>query len=244
MKPIRLTPLFFRRIHKWVGLLLGLQFVLWTLSGSVMALLDKDKVGGHSAAAMRPHPLPDGNFFELAKLPDSEAVSGFVLRDLGAQPIYELRTATGVRLLDASSGERIVVDEALARDVASKMNEAPIRQVSLLPKPNLESRDHDGAMWRVDFADPEHSSAYVSAETGRFLVMRGDTWRTWDFFWMLHNMDYVNRKSFNHPLIIFVAFGALWLSGTGFYLLFKSFSRADFRWLRRRSRPAAAPAAT
>src|SRR3546814_12442686 len=67
--------------------------------------------------------------------------------------------------------------------------------------------------------------------------MRGDTWRTWDFFWMLHNMDYINRSSFNHPLIIFVAFGALWLSGTGFYLLFKSFSRADFRWLRRRRKP-------
>src|SRR3546814_1971246 len=42
-----LTPLFFRRIHKWVGLILGLQFLLWALSGSVMALLDKDRVGGH-----------------------------------------------------------------------------------------------------------------------------------------------------------------------------------------------------
>ena len=31
--------------------------------------------------------------------------------------------------------------------------------------------------------------------------------------------------------------GTLWLSGTGFYLLFKSFSRADFRWLRRRRKP-------
>src|SRR3546814_3064237 len=47
MKRIRLTPLFFRRIHKWVGLILGLQFLLWALSGSVMALLDKNKVGGH-----------------------------------------------------------------------------------------------------------------------------------------------------------------------------------------------------
>src|SRR3546814_10257301 len=33
MKRIRLTPLFFRRIHKWVGLILGLQFLLWALSG-------------------------------------------------------------------------------------------------------------------------------------------------------------------------------------------------------------------
>src|SRR3546814_12174863 len=92
-------------------------------------------------------------------------------------------------------------------------------------------------MWRIDFADAENSSAYVSADTARFLVMRGDTWRTWDFFWMLHNMDYMERKSFNHPLIIFVAFGTLWLSATGFYLLFKSFTRTDFRWLRRRKKP-------
>ena len=48
---------------------------------------------------------------------------------------------------------------------------------------------------------------------------------------MLHNMDYANRTSFNHPLIIFVAFGVLWLSTTGFYLLFKSFKRRDFRWI-------------
>src|SRR3546814_6930338 len=92
-------------------------------------------------------------------------------------------------------------------------------------------------MWRIDFADAENSSAYVSADTARFLVMRGDTWRTWDFFWMLHNMDYMERKSFNHPLIIFVAFGTLWLAATGFYLLFKSFTRTDFRWLRRRKKP-------
>ena len=86
----------------------------------------------------------------------------------------------------------------------------------------------------MDFADAANTSAYVSADTGRLLATRGDAWRTWDFFWMLHNMDYVGRTSFNHPLIIFMAFGALWLSMTGFYLLFKSFRRSDFRWLLRR----------
>src|SRR3546814_10017338 len=106
-----------------------------------------------------------------------------------------------VRHVDATSGELVHVDEQMARDVGSLMNEAPIRKVSVLAKPNLESRDHEGAMWRVDFADAENSSAYVSLDTARFLVMRGDTWRTWDFFWMLHNMDYLNRKSFNHQLI-------------------------------------------
>lgn len=234
MKRIRLTPLFFRRIHKWVGLILGLQFLLWTLSGSVMALLDKDKVGGHSADTAHAHPLPEEEFSDLAPLSRGGAVTGVVLRDLGARPVYEIRTRNGVQLVDAKSGSDIAVDAELASNVASMMNAAPVRAISVLAKPNLEARDHAGPMWRIDFADAENSSAYVSLDTARFLVMRGDTWRTWDFFWMLHNMDYVNRKSFNHPLIIFVAFGALWLSGTGFYLLFKSFSRADFRWLRRR----------
>ena len=46
------------------------------------------------------------------------------------------------------------------------------------------------------------------------------------------------RQAISGAQILFVAFGALWLSGTGFYLLFKSFSRADCRWLRRGRKPA------
>ena len=237
MKKIRLTPLFFRRIHKWVGLILGLQFVLWTLSGSMMALLDKDKVAAHAHDMGHAHPLPGGEYFDVGALSTGDPVLGVALRDLGTRPVYEVRTQKGVRLVDATDGAAILIDESLAREVAAMMNEAPIRQASLLPKSTLETRDHEGAMWRIDFADAENSSAYVSADTARFLVMRGDTWRTWDFFWMLHNMDYMERKSFNHPLIIFVAFGTLWLSATGFYLLFKSFTRTDFRWLRRRKKP-------
>lgn len=234
MSKIRLTPLFFRRIHKWIGLILGLQFLLWALSGSVMALLDKDKVGGHSAGMTHAHPLPAGDYAALDRLPQGEPVHGLVLRDLGARPVYEVHSAKGVRLVDATTGEDVLVDQDMAREIASMMNEAPIRAVSVLPKPNMEARDFKGPMWRVDFDDAENSSAYVSLDTARFLVMRGDTWRTWDFFWMLHNMDYLHRTSFNHPLIIFIAFGTLWMAGTGFYLLFKSFSRADFRWLRGR----------
>lgn len=31
-----------RRIHKWVGLVIGLQFLLFAISGTAMALLDMD----------------------------------------------------------------------------------------------------------------------------------------------------------------------------------------------------------
>ncbi len=47
------------------------------------------------------------------------------------------------------------------------------------------------------------------------------------------NMDYANRTSFNHPLIIMVGFAMTWLAVTGFWLLFRTMWRHDFRLLRR-----------
>src|SRR3546814_13193521 len=113
------------------------------------------------------HPRPAGEFFDVAAWPRGEPVTGVLLRDLGARPVYELRTTKGIRLVDATTGKDMRVDEGMAREVASMMNEAPIQKVSILAKANLEARDHDGAMWRVDFADAENSSAYVSLDTAR-----------------------------------------------------------------------------
>ncbi|MFD1104413.1 MULTISPECIES: PepSY domain-containing protein [Sphingomonadaceae] len=230
-KGLRISPLLFRRIHKWVGLILGLQFVLWTLSGSVMALLDMDKVGGHggSAGAAAPLSWPANP----APLPLNGPVESLTARQVAGTPVLEVVQGGTTRLFNAATGQPVAIDNELAVEVARAAyhQKAEVKSVSVLQKANLESRDHKGPMYRIDFADEENSSAYVSAVTGRPLVSRGDTWRLWDFAWMLHNMDYVNRSSFNHPLIIFVGFGTLWLSLTGFYLLFKSFRRREFNWV-------------
>ena len=224
-------PILWRKIHKWVGLVLGLQFLLWALSGSVMALLDSDKVGGHSDAPMevttRAWPA------DMVPPATGPGVEGLTLRRIIDRPVYEIKDGQGTRLVDARSGQPVLVDAALAQNIARDAfhHQSAVTSVTRLDKADLEARDHAGAMWRVNFSDEENSSSYVSAVTGRALVNRGDTWRLWDIAWMLHNMDYVNRTSFNHPLIIFVAFGALWLSFTGFYLLFKSFRRREFKWI-------------
>jgi hypothetical protein len=230
-KPFKVSHILFRKIHKWVGLILGLQFVLWTFSGAIMAVLDMEKVGGHSAPAVSTSTDPWPADLSAPKL--AGPVEGLTLRKLVGRPIYEVRDPQGLRLLDARTGAPVAVDAALAEKIARSAfhHSAPTTSVQRLDKANLEAREFAGPMWRVNFADEEKSSSYISIESGQALVNRGDTWRIWDFVWMLHNMDYVNRTSFNHPLIIFVAFGALWLSFTGFYLLFKSFRRREFRWV-------------
>ena len=97
----------------------------------------------------------------------------------------------------------------------------------------METRNSSGPYWRVNFSDRANTSLYISASTGEILQRRNGYWRVFDFFWMLHIMDYSGRNNFNNLLIITVALTAIWLGISGFILLFYSFRRRDFDFLRR-----------
>lgn len=226
-----------RRIHMWIGLVLGLQFVIWSVSGAMMAVLDMDEVaGGAKAAVTAPPVLPSSGAWPLVRRSlNGQPVTGVAIRPLLDRNVLEVATPLGVKLFDATDGRSVVVTPVLARRVAEAAYAGTRKAKAVAPLAELELavRAHELPIWRVDFADAENSSFYVSATTGKLLERRNDTWRTWDFFWMLHNMDYVNRTSFNHPLIVVLAFGIIWLAITGFWLLFRTKWRPDLRRLAR-----------
>lgn len=227
-----------RRIHKWIGLILGLQFVIWTVSGATMALLDMKTVAGGKArpAATAPAlPSDDSAWRQVRHSLGNRPITGVTVRPLLDRHIFEVATPSGVRLFDAEDGRAINVDAGLARKVAEASYAGRGRVVSVTPLRGVEFavRTHKLPIWRVDFADAANSSFYVSGATGKLLERRNDTWRIWDFVWMLHNMDYVNRTSFNHPLIVVLGFGIIWLAITGFWLLFRTKWKPDVRRLAR-----------
>lgn len=224
-----------RWLHKWFGLVLGLQFLLWAVSGAVMALLDHHQVSAEHAV------LPVAQIAAPAELLSLAGVAGRVgvpilklqLKPLFDTYVYEVTTASGVQLLDAASGAPIPVDAAKAKAlaVARYSGAEPVRSVERVDRPTLETRDVPLPVWRVEFADKDRNTLLVSATTGEVLGAKNDNWRLWDIAWMLHIMDYQERQSFNHPLIITVACGAAWLALSGLILLFRSFRRSDVSWL-------------
>jgi len=233
-----IKSIWLRRIHKWVGLAIGLQFVLWAISGAAMALLDMEAVAGgpHSEAAT---PAGAGNPAAWPRIVEqlgAEQIKALRLGSLLEKPVVEVRTPASMKIFDATTGARINIDAATARAIAE--NHHPLRSqataTTLLREASLPIRDHEPPIWRVDFADEGASAYYISATTGSVLERRNDSWRWWDFFWMLHNMDYANRTSFNHPLIITAGTAMAWLAITGFWLLFRTMWRHDLAWLRRR----------
>ncbi len=239
-----IKSIWLRKIHKWVGLIIGLQFLIWAISGAAMALINMDEVAGGAMSEHAATPLPAiSGWPNIQRQLGGEAVSAISLRALPGRQAVQVTTAAGVKLFDTGSGQPITIDRRIATRIAAAMHPTRLAPTSVtsLSKLTLAVREHELPIWRADFADEKHSSYYVSGTTGAVLERRNDSWRWWDFFWMLHNMDYADRTSFNHPLIITVGFAMAWLAVTGFWLLFRTMWRHDFTWLRQiaTSRPRA-----
>ncbi len=235
---MKIKSIWLRRIHKWVGLVIGLQFLLWAISGTAMALLDMDEVAGGPRAESPIPPLSTGAtaWPRVQQALSGQSVTGLRLGNMPQGTVYQATTTQGVRLFSAADGRPLVIDQTTAAAVArtAHPDSAAIKSVVPLTQLTFAVREHELPIWKIDFEDARNSSYYVSGSTGELLQRRNDTWRWWDFFWMLHIMDYSERASFNHPLIITVGFAMVWLAVTGFWLLFRTMWRHDFAWVKRR----------
>ena len=245
---------FLRKLHKWLGLIVGLQVLLWTVSGLVFAWLDHHEVSAeHSTHSPEPPVLTRAT--ALAEpatwLPGlaAGAVLEVRLESLLDRWVWRVETVDGVMLRSVETGEPLEINEEIVRQLAQQryVGEGRLASAAFHPTATLETRD-SGASWEARFDDDKGTTLYFAAEDGRLVETRNGTWRLFDFFWMLHTMDYKGRDDFNNPLVITFGMAALWLSLSGFILLFRSFRRQDFAFVTawRRAAPQAgkSPAST
>lgn len=234
-----MTPLL-RKLHKWVGLLVGLQFLLWLASGLVMSLFDHHVVAGqaHRAPAKPAAVWPAAGLMAPAAIlaAAKEPVESLDSHWLAQVPAYRLKNSDGTWLVDARSGKLLHVTAGHALEVARAdyTGAGKPGTPQLQKQPTLETRKHSGPNWRVDFDDADATTIYVSAEDGRILERRNSTWRLFDIAWMLHIMDYSGREDFNNSLVVLAAGAGLWMALTGIWLLFTSVRLHEFvpaRWL-------------
>jgi uncharacterized iron-regulated membrane protein len=223
--------LFLRKLHKWLGLVIGLQVVLWAVSGLIFAWLDHDAVDAEgSVRAVEPTVLSS----TMVK-----AEPATWLGDYSPQDLYDVRAVLladrwvwrvelqdRVELRSVTDGARVNVDEPWLRRLALERyaGSGRLSAATLQTEPDIASRA-SGPVWQAQFDDSQRTALYFAADDGHFIAARTATWRLYDFFWMLHTMDYVGRDNFNNPLIITIGMATLWLSISGIVLLGRS-----FRW--------------
>ncbi|RMF14185.1 MAG: PepSY domain-containing protein, partial [Alphaproteobacteria bacterium] len=226
-----------------VGLAIGAQLLLWTTGGIVMSWLPIEKVRGeHHMAEPADVPISARALPPALREPlAGRAVLGIELRHGLGHSLAEVRFADGPpALFDATTGEKLSpIDERMARAaaLADYAGKARISRIHLLSGKEETPQEYRGPLpvWQIRIDDGEGTRLYVSPNVGRVVARRNDMWRFYDFFWMLHIMDYDAREDFNNLLLrIAAVFGAI-MAASGIGLLFWRVHRRDFRFRRRRS---------
>jgi hypothetical protein len=223
------THVIVRKTHKWLSLFIGLQVVIWSLSGLYMTAVHIDII--HGDHLVREAPVGSA---DVAQLRDPVAVAsahgadGARLAWVRNRPAYVLTAKAGDKVVDATSGDPVAPpSEAEIRSVARSTytgGEAIVSAALITDLPG-EVRGRKPPLWRVEFDQWNKPTLYFSPTTGELVTRRHELWRIFDFVWMMHIMDYWTRDNVNNPLIRVFTWGAVLVVLSGAWLLFYSFHR-------------------
>jgi hypothetical protein len=194
-----------RRWHMWLGWLVGVPVLFWTVSGFVMVARPIEEVRG-TALLRDPAPLSLSAATvapQLAGLP----VSSLALEPRAEGPRWVIHLAgepVRSRLADPASGRLLgLLGAAQAqREVMARYTGtarvAAVNRVDPAHPPIDLNRPMDG--WQVAMDDGTHF--YVDAGSGAVVARRTRFWRVYDFMWGLHIMDLQGRKQTHNPWVI------------------------------------------
>lgn len=225
---------FMRKAHNYLGLILFVQIGLWFLSGLVMAWLPIDEVRGNhlkNSIATSWHKAAISPSDILSEHGRSASLSLTYRVDtsqpsLDAIPVYFVVDGDNTYRYSALTGEALqTMQESAIRKAAKGQyaGTADIGEMQLLSVLPQEVQNLSAPLWQVSFNDDLNSRFYIDPNTGSVLRVRTDTWRLFDFMWMLHIMDYKDRSNFNTPWLIAFSGCAFLFTLTGVALLYKRF---------------------
>ena len=223
------THVITRKTHKWLGLFVGLQLVVWSLTGLYMTVVHIDIIhGDHLVRTAAPSPVDAGSLADPLALAAGRQATDVRLVSAKAGPAWLVKGPGGESLIDARSGTPVQrPSEADIRAIARAIytGSGPIVSARLITDIPGEIRGRKPPLWRVEFDHWNKPTLYFSPVTGELVTRRHELWRIFDFAWMLHIMDYETRDHVNNSLLRVFTIAALLLAVSGGWLLFYAFPK-------------------
>jgi len=199
----RQTALKIRKTHRYLGIFLGIQFLMWTISGLYFSWTDIDEIHGDQFRKENVQQAVFKNLKSPGELGSELAISSLELKEIANNPYYWINQTT---LIDARTGsvkEGLTQEEGLL--VAEKYMIEGL-EVTGIEKINSTGDHHEyrsGPLpaYVISFDTPGNVKAYVALKDGSFQTLRHRDWRWFDFLWMTHTMDYGGRDNFNNWIL-------------------------------------------
>lgn len=213
-----------RKIHRYLGIFIGIQFVLWTIGGLYFSWTDIDEIHGDQFRKIPAQTMSFGNLKGISSLLPDKQIQSVHLKEISGKPYYFINDEV---LVNAETGEALEeISKQDALNVASRYmkDDLGIRSIEKINEigSHHEYRGGDLPAYVINYEQPENIRAYVSAKNGSFQVVRYRDWRLFDFLWMMHTMDYQGRDDINNMVLrAFSVLGLLTVM-SGFVLWFIS----------------------
>lgn len=227
-----------RKLHKITATLVGIQLLLWMVSGLYMTAVPIDIVRGqHLVNKPASQPLNALGVFPIESVsqqyPDTTKIELIKLRE---QLVYRLTGRDGALYLYGTTGEPLPrLTETEARDIATSvfLGEGDIANIRWITKGNApaELGSRSLPVWQITYDDLFESTIYISGFSGDVSAVRSDIWRVFDFLWMLHIMDYEERSDFNNPLVILASSIGCFIALSGLLMLINTMRHKGWRFL-------------
>jgi uncharacterized iron-regulated membrane protein len=223
------THVIARKTHKWLGLFIGLQVVVWSLSGLYMTVVHIDTIhGDHLIRSLPQKTVEAADLADPLMVVAANQGQSVRLAWVHNQPAYVVKRDAVEAVVDARTGKPVpLLTEAEIRSIAEATyaGKEPIASVSLITDVPGEIRGRRPPLWRVEFDHWNKPTLYFSPTTGELVSRRHELWRIFDFVWMLHIMDYDERENVNNVLLRVFTWGAVLMALSGAWLLFYAFPR-------------------
>lgn len=227
-----------RKIHRYLGVFMGVQFFFWALGGLYFSWNNMDDVHGETLLKQEIKYVASVDFSQIQKGIDSlktsvniDSVHSIKLVETLKKPFAVFKffengqlksqlisVETGRLRLDFSGQECLeIAEQQLKMPI-------PIVKAEFLDKHSTgmhhEYREKPLPVFAFTLDHSSKTTIYVSTESGEITSVRNNNWRRFDFLWMLHTMDYQSRDHITNWLLRFFSVLGIVTILSGFFLFF------------------------
>ena len=219
------------RVHKIVGLVVGIQLFFWTLSGLFFTLFPIEVIRGDPWRPSIEHGALQDMTVNVGAMEAASKVSGVwlgaELQPFLDRPVWIITTSETRAMIDAVTGESwspldAVSFRALQRRFADSEGTAQIPGIEARATFLTERapREYAGALpaWVIEDMTSKQR-IYFDATTGAVQSVRTTNWRIFDILWRFHIMDITGEDRFNTWWMRLFAFLALTMVLSGAVIL-------------------------
>jgi hypothetical protein len=218
----------FRKWHRKIGVIAGIQLLFWTISGAYFAWTNIEDVRGNfdvrksvDADIKRfPESINIDSLLRHSSLQKVRNIATGTL--LNQKVLYLIQSIDSVETYDLLSGKRL---SPVSPDIAIRIvkfalfDSIPVSYVGMVNKKKGEYKGPVPA-YRIDLDHWKKTHVYVHIHTGQITAKRNVIWRIFDFLWMFHILDFQERENINNWILrIFSLLGIfIVISGFGIWV--------------------------